>query len=86
MQIEKFRIAALTVAILVGASGSAFAQTDAPAPATPPAAVQTEADDDDAGFDLGWLGLIGLAGLAGLARRRDPVVHRTTTTPDAPRF
>src|SRR5687767_7280193 len=61
-----------------------LAQTDTPATAETPAAAQTAADDDD-GFDLGWLGLLGLAGLAGLTRRREPVVHRTTTTAGTPR-
>ena len=32
----------------------------------------TTSDNDDDGFNPGWLGLIGLAGLAGL-RRRDHV-------------
>jgi hypothetical protein len=48
------------------------ATTAAPAPAY-------EEQDDD-GFDLGWLGLIGLAGLLGLRRKRDDGV-RTTTAP-----
>ncbi|MDZ4870937.1 MAG: hypothetical protein CLLPBCKN_000325 [Chroococcidiopsis cubana SAG 39.79] len=36
-------------------------------------------EDDDDGFDWGWLGLIGLFGLAGLGgknKRREPVVER----------
>lgn len=36
-------------------------------------------EDEDDGFDWGWLGLIGLFGLAGLAgkkKRREPVVKR----------
>ena len=84
MLMEKFRIAGIAAAILVGTVGAAFPQTDAPATVDTPAAAQTAADDDD-GFDLGWLGLLGLAGLAGLARRREPVVHRTTTTAGTPR-
>ena len=37
-----------------------------------------EADDDDGGFDLGWLGLLGLLGLLG--RRKHPEVVHTHTT------
>jgi len=36
-------------------------------------------ENEDDGFDWGWLGLIGLFGLAGLAgknKRREPVVER----------
>jgi MYXO-CTERM domain-containing protein len=85
MILDNLRIAALSVAILAGTSGAAFAQAEAPATAETPAAAAETATDDDEGFDLGWLGLIGLAGLAGLARRREPVVHRTTTTAGTPR-
>ena len=34
-------------------------------------------EQDDEGFDLGWLGLIGLAGLAGLTGRRNRVDDHT---------
>ncbi|MDV2994547.1 MAG: hypothetical protein N4J56_004201 [Chroococcidiopsis sp. SAG 2025] len=39
-------------------------------------------EDEDDGFDWGWLGLIGLFGLAGLAgknKRREPVVERDSS-------
>ncbi|MBB4003198.1 MYXO-CTERM domain-containing protein [Aurantimonas endophytica] len=41
--------------------------------------VEVERNDDDEGFDLGWLGLLGLAGLAGLKKpkRETHVVDRT---------
>ncbi|MBD2234301.1 WGxxGxxG family protein [Phormidium tenue] len=46
----------------------------------------TTTNDNDDGFDWGWLGLIGLAGLAGLKGRdrehdnRTSYADRTTTT------
>jgi hypothetical protein len=45
----------------------------------------TDIDDDDDGFDWGWLGLLGLIGLAGLKRKpedrtRYPDPVNTTTT------
>ncbi|MCI0755685.1 WGxxGxxG family protein [Teichococcus vastitatis] len=43
---------------------------------TGPMTGTTTTQDDDDGFDLGWLGLLGLAGLAGLAGRKK---HDTTT-------
>jgi hypothetical protein len=33
-----------------------------------------EREDDDDGFDWGWLGLLGLAGLLGL-KKNEPDVH-----------
>ncbi len=38
----------------------------------------TTEEDDDGGFDLGWLGLLGLAGLAGLRRKDDRDRARVT--------
>ena len=42
-----------------------------------------EAEEDDGGFDLGWLGLLGLLGLLG-RRKRDDVVHTHTTHTHTP--
>jgi MYXO-CTERM domain-containing protein len=75
---EKLRIAALAGVLLAGSVGGALAQTEAPATDTTVAVTPVEADNDDDGFDLGWLGLIGLAGLAGLSGRRNRVHHHTT--------
>ena len=44
----------------------------------PPQFEQQRANDSDRAW--GWLGLIGLLGLAGLRRRRDPDLHRDTTS------
>lgn len=64
------RVAVVGLAVLFGSLGvtAAAAQTAEPA--------ATEEEDD--GFDWGWLGLLGLAGLAGL-RRQEPEVHTTGT-------
>ena len=60
---------ALGLALLsAGAAVPALAQGDA----NGNNAGTTTRDNDDRGFNPGWLGLIGLAGLAGL-RRRDHV-------------
>ena len=42
----------------------------------------TQADTEDDGMDLGWIGLLGLAGLLGLRRREATVtrVDRVDTT------
>ena len=56
----KAAVAATLLALAVAAP--AMAQDTA---AAPTATVQEEDD----GFDLGWLGLLGLAGLLGLRRR-----------------
>jgi MYXO-CTERM domain-containing protein len=45
---------------------------------TPAQFEQQRANDSDR--DWGWLGLIGLLGLAGLRRRREPDLHRDTTS------
>jgi MYXO-CTERM domain-containing protein len=58
---------------------------------TAPDTTTTTVEDDNDGFDWGWLGLLGLLGLAGLARKpeervqyRDPadVDPASTTRPD----
>jgi MYXO-CTERM domain-containing protein len=54
-------------------------------PSTPPAATVDDrandaVDNDDDGFDMGWLGLLGLLGLAGLTGRNRPHAHDTVTT------
>lgn len=69
-------IAALAATVLVLGAAPAFAQD--PSTATAPA-VTTTVDDDDNGFDMGWLGLLGLAGLLGLRRKSE--VH-SSATPD----
>ncbi len=66
--------------MLLIASAPVAAQTGATTGAT--SGIQTTtAEDDDNGFDPGWLGLLGLLGLAGLRRRREePVVRRDVDT------
>lgn len=55
---------------------TAFAQDTTTTDTTTSAATDTTANNDnDQGFDYGWLGLLGLAGLAGLNRKQPPVVH-----------
>ena len=80
---------------IVGVSAIALSATVMPLtlPASaqvvePGVGVEREAEiyeNDDDGFDWGWLGLIGLAGLAGLAgkKRQEPTAYRdpgVTTT------
>jgi len=77
---------ALAIGFGIAASGPVSAQVSTP---TQQGAVETPApieavpvEEEDDGFDWGWLGLLGLAGLAGLARRGGTEtrrVERTTT-------
>ena len=64
----KTKLAAAAAILLFTCAAPAVAQTSAE-PATAP--VATTVDDEDEGFDLGWLGLLGLAGLLGLRRKAD---------------
>ena len=68
----------LALSLMVVAVPTAYAQTDATAPAVVDTTVDTPAVvETDDGFDWGWLGLLGLLGLAGLGgRNRREVVDR----------
>lgn len=68
--------AVLSLALTVGATGVASAQTNTPSGGYSEHAT-TRADRN---FDWGWLGLIGLAGLAGLLRRPDDHYRRDVGT------
>lgn len=48
---------------------------NATTPATTDTTTNSTTNNNDRGFDYGWLGLLGLAGLAGLNRKQPPVVH-----------
>jgi MYXO-CTERM domain-containing protein len=77
-----------------GTTGTTTAPDTTGTTTTVPGAVDTtttDVEDDNDGFDWGWLGLLGLLGLAGLARKpeervqyRDPadVDPASTTRPD----
>jgi hypothetical protein len=65
---------AFAVVLLSVPSVAVLAQ-DAAAPSAP-ATTQTS-NNDDGGFDLGWLGLLGLAGLLGLRKRDHSQVTNT---------
>ncbi|NDV89325.1 hypothetical protein GTW51_21925 [Aurantimonas aggregata] len=79
MLIQAFTVSALAAVLLFVTGTSVVGQGTATAPDTEtlqPTVTTVEQDDD--GFDPGWLGLLGLAGLAGLAGRKrathvDPV-------------
>lgn len=82
----KLRTTALAIAFGFGiaASGPVVAQVDTAAPvvAQVDAAQEEVTEEEDDGFDWGWLGLLGLAGLAGLAKRGNTesrTVERTST-------
>ena len=66
------RIAAVGLAMTFGS----MAITPTIAAQDAPDAVVEEEDD---GFDWGWLGLLGLAGLAGLKSKEPEVIHRDST-------
>ena len=74
--------AVLALGLLSTAAVSPSAAQNAPAAGTE-AGSSTQADNDEGGFDMGWLGLLGLLGLMGM-RRREPVrvdrVERVDTT------
>lgn len=81
----KLRTTALAIAFGFGvaASGPVVAQADT----APQVVAQVDpleedvVEEEDEGFDWGWLGLLGLAGLAGLAKRGNTesrTVERTT--------
>ena len=80
MRRNPLHAAALAAALLAATGTAALAQgTPATSQETPGGATANAGDNDDEGFDLGWLGLIGLAGLAGLTgRKRDHVTHVDT--------
>lgn len=83
MVVRQIGSALLVAALLIGGSNVALAQNQ-PAGDTPAAIT----NNDDEGFDWGWLGLLGLIGLAGLARKDRNRVGETTygrTTTTAPR-
>jgi len=81
----KLRTAALAAALGIGLTVSTpvIAQEATPADDVVPTAPATVEEEDD-GFNWGWLGLLGLGGLAGLLarnRRSDTrTVERSTTT------
>ena len=81
MNPTQIRAAALAAVLLAGTSVAALAQGTATTPGATPGAVATTVDDDDDGFDLGWLGLLGLIGLAGLRGRKHEQHVATTTRP-----
>lgn len=66
------RIAAVGLAMTFGSMAIApsMAAQDAPDPVT--------IEEEDDGFDWGWLGLLGLAGLAGLKSKEPEVIERDT--------
>ncbi|NDV87979.1 hypothetical protein GTW51_14835 [Aurantimonas aggregata] len=74
--------AALAAGLLAATGTAALAQ--ATAPDTETVQPMTNQNDDDDGFDLGWLGLIGLLGLAGLAGRKRDTHVETVTRPVDP--
>ncbi|MBB4001615.1 WGxxGxxG family protein [Aurantimonas endophytica] len=76
-----FYAAALAAGLLAATSTAALAQ--ATAPDTETVQPTTNQNDDD-GFDLGWLGLIGLLGLAGLAGRKRTTHVDTVNRPIDP--
>ena len=64
------RVGVVGLAVMFGSLGvtAAAAQTAEP----------TATEEEDEGFDWGWLGLLGLAGLAGL-RKREPEMVTTNS-------
>lgn len=70
----KLRTTALAIAFGFGiaVSGPVVAQVDTPAQVQ----AQEALEEEDEGFDWGWLGLLGLAGLAGLAKRNNTESRR----------
>ncbi|MCO6404063.1 WGxxGxxG family protein [Aurantimonas endophytica] len=72
-------VSVFAIGLLAAAGTGALAQATAPDTETVQPTVEVERNDDDEGFDLGWLGLLGLAGLAGLKKpkRETHVVDRT---------
>ncbi len=81
----KLRTVALAAALGIGLtiSSPVIAQEATPADDVVPTAPATVEEEDD-GFNWGWLGLLGLGGLAGLlARNRNTetrTVERSTDT------
>ena len=78
-----YRLLAATTLTALVAIAPAWAQTDTtPAPTTTMDndSATDRVDDDDDGFDMGWIGLLGLVGLAGLAGRNRRHVNGTTTS------
>lgn len=75
-------LAALLIALPLGAQqttpGTADTTGQATTTATTDYGTTQNADDDEGGFNPGWLGLLGLLGLAGL-RKKDHVHHVDTT-------
>ncbi len=73
--------AVLGVFFLPGVTRGQTTDQDTGGATAVPTAVREDLDDDDDGFDWGWLGLLGLIGLAGLKRRDDhDRTHGTTRT------
>ncbi len=70
--------------VVVLALGMAFSAPLAAQPPRETPAQTVDLDDDNDGFDLGWLGLVGLAGLLGLRRREVHDVHTVRTDPNRP--
>ena len=68
---QKLLLAIAATCFITVASPALSQQTTTP-PAEDETRIQPSArdDDEDDGFDLGWLGLLGLIGLAGLRGRR----------------
>ncbi|NDV88820.1 LPXTG cell wall anchor domain-containing protein [Aurantimonas aggregata] len=73
--------ATLTAGLLSATGTAALAQATAPDTETVQP-ITTQNEDD--GFDLGWLGLIGLLGLAGLAGRKRNTHIETVNRPIDP--
>ena len=73
-------LAAAAPAVAQTATAPGVNNTTATAPGGDTSRATQNADKNDRGFDMGWLGLIGLAGLAGLMGR-----NRHTHTADVTR-
>ena len=67
---NSLRVAVLSLGLVVGAGGVAFAQSGSGGSGDTGGSRTTDTRTDR-GFDWGWLGLIGLAGLIPLLTRRN---------------
>ena len=80
MRANPILVSALAAGLLAGSASVAVSQGTATTPgatATPGATTTEVENDNDDGFDFGWLGLLGLLGLTGLKKRKnDHVVVR----------